>query len=236
MTRSNPTAPLIATALALLVSSAAQAQDDDDARRSARDFENEVVREVVRGFYMKADLGSTIYFNTHGVRVQGSPAPLLSGVMSLELGLGADFIDRERFSAAWEVQFGQGLFNGPRVDQLPATAPFVEGDIHTFSGTAAIELSAYASRRFGIGMRAGGGVMVIPLLMGEEAYRNQIVAGWGGAEATLHQGPLPMLIFGPTIEYYTKLSHFSVGIDADASYVIGFDLGLSPYGYLKYTF
>lgn len=219
-------------------SSPASAQDDEgEGRRSARDFEGEVVREVVRGFYLKANIGSTVYFNTHGVRVEGTTAPLLAGVMALELGIGSEFIDRERFSAAWEVQFGQGLFNGPRIDQVPFVAPLLQGDVHTFSGTGAIELSGYASRRFGLGVRAGGGVMFIPLLMGEEGYASEVVAKhWGGTAAALHQGPLPLVLFGPTIEYYTKLSHFSVGVDVDLTYVIGFDLGVSPYGYLKYTF
>jgi hypothetical protein len=232
---------MLSAALCLAIaawSGPAAAQDEDEgegARRSARDFEGEVVREVVRGFYMKANIGSTTYFNTHNVRVAGSNAPLLSGVMALELGLGSEFIDRERFSAAWEVQFGQGLFNGPRIDQITLVAPLLQGDIHTFSGTGVIELSTYLSRRLGLGVRAGGGVMVIPLLMGEEAYRNEIEAAWGAA-ARLHEGPMPMVVFGPTLEYYTKLSHFSVGIDIDATYVIGFDLGVSPYGYLKYTF
>jgi hypothetical protein len=41
---------------------------------------------------------------------------------------------------------------------------------------------------------------------------------------------------GPTFEYYTKLSHFSAGIDVDVFYAIGFDLGLNATGNLKYTF
>jgi hypothetical protein len=44
------------------------------------------------------------------------------------------------------------------------------------------------------------------------------------------------VLLGPTIEYYTKLSHFSVGMDLDVTYVLNFDLGISPLGYLKYTF
>jgi hypothetical protein len=41
---------------------------------------------------------------------------------------------------------------------------------------------------------------------------------------------------GPTIEYYTKLSHFSIGVDVDVYYVINFDLAVAPAGFLKYTF
>ena len=45
-----------------------------------------------------------------------------------------------------------------------------------------------------------------------------------------------MVLGGPTFEYYTKLSHFSVGLDADVFYAFTFDLGASVTGYLKYTF
>jgi len=41
---------------------------------------------------------------------------------------------------------------------------------------------------------------------------------------------------GLTFEYYTKLSHFSVGADIDAMYIVNFDLGISPTAYLKYSF
>lgn len=222
-------------ALGLLgLSTASFAQDEE--RKNARNFDNEVVREVVRGYYLKADIGTTIYMNTYSLR-QTSGAPMLTGVMSLQLGLGSDFIDKERFSAAWEVQFGQGLFNGPVLDELLAIPGLkVEGDIHTLSATAAVEVSTYLTRRFSLGVRGGGGVMVIPLLMDDTYYTSDVVAQFGGVRANVHEGPLPMVLFGPTIEYYTKLSHFSIGADVDVSYVIGFDLGVSPFGYLKYTF
>lgn len=235
---------LAASMTTTLLATSAFAQDDEEeegesegsSRRGARNFDNEVVREVVKGFYFKSDLGSTLYMNTHGlVRAQGS---LLSGVMSLGLGMGSEFIDQERLSAAWEVQFGQGLFNGPLLDEVVAvqqTRPLVQGDIHTFTATGAVEVSGYLSRRFGIGGRAGGGLMFAPLLMAEDLYQQDIANAWGRT-ASVHDGPLPVILFGPTIEYYTKLSHFSLGADVDITYVLGFDLGISPFGYLKYTF
>jgi hypothetical protein len=223
----------------LALSTAALAQEDEGEgeRRNARNFENEVVREVVRGYYLKADIGTTIYMNTYSVRREDN-SPLLAGVMSLQLGLGSDFIDRERFSAAWEVQFGQGLFNGPLLDELLRLNNLVvEGDIHTLSGVATVEVSTYVTRRFSIGGRGGGGVMYAPLLMKEEFYLGPDgPVGTFGTPAKLHEGPLPMVVVGPTLEYYTKLSHFSIGVDVDVAYIIGFDLGISPYGYMKYTF
>ena len=41
---------------------------------------------------------------------------------------------------------------------------------------------------------------------------------------------------GPCLEYYTKLNHFSIGLNADVTYAIDFDLGLNVTAALKYTF
>ena len=45
-----------------------------------------------------------------------------------------------------------------------------------------------------------------------------------------------MVLGGPAFEYYSNLAHFSVGLDADIFYAIGFDLGANAIGYMKYTF
>lgn len=221
--------------------STAWAVDDLDGDRAeersrARASDSDIVREIERGYFLKGGAGVTTYVGAYG--------PLLSPVMALNLGVGQDFIDKERMSVAWEVVFNQALLNGPKEDALaglPGVAPLIQGDIHTFSGLALVEASAYVTRRFGLGVRAGGGVMMVPVLMFDgaevEGYTDTVVNGyWGGATSNVHNGLLPVVGGGPTLEYYTKLSHFSVGVDADITYVIGFDLAVSPYGYLKYTF
>jgi hypothetical protein len=157
--------------------------------------------------------------------------------MALGLGVGSDFIDRERFSAAWEIQFGQGLFHGPAFSDLTSLPPVVEGDIHTFAGTAVVEVSGYVSRRTGFGARGGGGVLIAPLLITQDVYEGELKPAWGGADAAFHAGPLPLIVVGGTFEYYTKLSHFSVGADVDAQFLLpNFYVGVVPTGYLKYTF
>lgn len=219
-------------ALALGVPGIASAQDldaDTSSRRSKRDFESEVVREIVRGVYLKGGAGSSLYLLNYG----GAIRP----VMGLNLSVGQDFIDQERMSVAWEVAFQQALHNGPKFDELASLPGVVQGDIHTFTGLAMIEASAYLSRRFGIGFRAGGGVTMAPILMEPTAYENDVViAQWGGLPGIAHSGPLVTFGGGPTIEYYTKLSHFSIGADIDALYILNLDLALTPAGYLKYTF
>lgn len=220
---------LIALSLSLLVAAPAFAQDD--GRRAARNADEDLVREIERGMYMRAGAGSTQYI--------GSYNGILRPVVALDLAVGQDFIDQERMSVAWEVVFNQSLQNGPKVDQLSSLPPnlYIQGDVHTFAGAAYIEASTYLTRRFGLGLKAGGGIMMLPVLMDYAIYQEDIVGGqWGGLPSSAHGGPLPLAGGGPTIEYYTKLSHFSIGADVMVNYVIGLDLGLSPTGYLKYTF
>ena len=223
------TALLLALAMA---TPASWAQDDrDSSRQGARDFDSEVVREIQRGMFVKAGAGSTQYIgNFNGI---------LRPVVALNIGIGQDFVDREKLSVSWEAVFNQALHNGPKFEELGSLPPPVEvqGDIHTFAGMAMFEASGYLTRRFGIGIRAGGGVMVVPVLMELVNYQEDVEGGaWNGVPATVHAGPLPLVGGGPTIEYYTKLSHFSVGLDADVMYAIGMDLGITPSGYFKYTF
>ena len=79
--------------------------------------------------------------------------------------------------------------------------------------------------------------MVSPVLLDETFYTNEVVGGaWGGNDFGFHGAPHPIASGGPTFEYYTKLAHFSVGVDADFFYAIGFDLGTTVTGTIKYTF
>ena len=80
-------------------------------------------------------------------------------------------------------------------------------------------------------------MLLSPLLMEESQYLTEVVSGtWGGIDPNYHKVPHPVVGGGPTIEYYSKLAHFSVGADADVFYAIGFDLGFNVSGYFKYTF
>jgi hypothetical protein len=226
---------------ALLVPAVGMAQDiqdldgdsgDKSSKRTARDFESEVIREVERGYYLKANVGSPYYLVN---RADG--VPLFRPVVSVGFAVGSDFVDNESLSVAWEAAFSQSLMNGPKLEELTSAGPFSQGDVHTFAGLANVEVSFYPMKRLGIGIRAGGGVMVMPLLMAEPYYTDEIITAlWGGVVPQVHNGALPLAFGGPTIEYYTKLSHFSLGLEGDVSYVIGLGLGVHPTGYLKYTF
>jgi len=226
----------LACSSALLAVALPAAAQDDGARRRSRKSEN-VVREINRGLYLKSGVGVTPYFATNSI---GNP--VTQPVMTVDLSVGNDIVDQERLSMAVEAQFGQQLHQGPKAEEIPlevaaGLAPVVSGDIHVFAATATFEVSAYLTRRFSIGARGGGGVSIIPLLMNEQYYNELILEPNGIAIAAAHSGPQPTIRGGGTIEYYTKLSHFSVGADIDVLMVIGsLGFGLSPTGYLKYTF
>ena len=229
-----------------LLSQDALAQDYDDLDSSdaakqkkkkksrSRDYDEMEVREIARGFYAKTNIGGWIYLLDFNGWVKPGT--------SVALALGQDFVDNPRSSVAWELAFFQGIHNGEHYEvqsQNIAIAPLIQGDLRTYSGVALIEVSGYPGRRFGIGVRAGGGVLFSPLLIDEDAWNQDFISasGWyQGNDAGYHTGPKPLALFGPTFEYYTKMSHFSVGFDADAIYAIGFDFGISITGTIKYTF
>ena len=192
------------------------------------------VREIVKGTYAKTNVGVGMFL--------GSYQGILQPGTSIALAVGQDFYDQENMSMAWEISFFQGINNGADYETQSEMGCFqtgtcIQGDLRTYTLVGIYEFSLYPKRRLGIGMRAGGGIMFTPLLMHEGTYETVVVGeAWDGNRPTIHDQPHPVVIGGPTIEYYTKLSHFSMGVDIDASYAVGFDLGLSATGTIKYTF
>lgn len=230
----------------LLLPATAAAQDyedldggsDESKKKRGRDLSEQEVKEIVRGFYAKANVGGALYLLDF--------AGYVNPGTSVGLGVGQDFVDNQGSSMAWELGVYQGVHNGAHYEVQAADgclaagggAPCVQGDLRTYTFLGTLEWSAYVSRRFGIGLRAGGGLLVSPLLMDEEYYQSDVVAGeWNlGEDPGFHTGIHPLGTGGPTIEYYSKLSHFSIGADVDFFYAVGFDLGTNMTGYLKYTF
>ncbi len=210
--------------------------EEDTAAPSRRGREREV-REVVKGIYAKSNVGGASYLLNFRGWVRNGTA--------VGLTVGMDFMDRETLSVAGELTFNQGIHNG--VDyltqgdygcqQLGGSAPCVQGDLRTYILQGALEASFYPHRRIGLGGRLGAGVLRSPLLMDELAYQTQVLSEWNMAvDPGYHNRFKPLALVGFTFEYYTKLSHFSVGIDADLFYAFGFDLGANWTGYFKYTF
>ena len=241
----NKTLFMLTLSSLVCLSGTAQAQDLDldggTSKKKKKEFKvkfEEDVKEVTKGFYAKSTVGGAAYVLSLG----GSIYP---GVV-LGMGVGKDFYDTQNFSAAWEVNFLQGVHNGAYYEQqadagCAQLGNCIQGDLRTFSLVGSAEASWYVAKRFGFGIRGGAGIMFVPLLMDRTFYDSEVVAQeWGGIASQVHSAPHPVGMGGFTFEYYTKLAHFSVGVDLDASYVVGLgnpgDLGVSGNGYLKYTF
>ena len=249
--------PLLSLLIAapLLMASPAYAQSVDDldegegstttssSSRNSRFNNDEVVREIVKGAYAKINVGGAGYLLDFNGFVSAGTA--------VGLSLGYDFVDREKTSMAGEIGIWQGIHNGCSVERQVAPgqlgtcagnakgklSPGIQGDLRTYSILADYEFSKYPTRRIGLGFRLGGGVLFSPLLIEETAWQTQIVVGeWGGYDPGYHSGPKPLGFGGLTAEYYSKISHFSVGADFDVFYAVNFDLGFNGSGYLKYTF
>lgn len=191
------------------------------------------IREITRGFYTKANVGAATYF--------GQLAPAVSTGTFVGITFGQDFVDNEKQSMAWEISLNQGLHNG--LDYLSQSAavcgsgaPCTEGDLRTYTLAAAYEISFYPTRRVGVGFRAGAGVLYSPLLIPADPWANVVLPAYSDVDFGWHNSPKPVFFGGPTAEYYTKLSHFSVGVDIDVFYGLGWDFGLNATGALKYTF
>ncbi len=202
--------------------------DDVDAAEPVERDAPARVREITRGWYGKSNVGAALYFgNFQGYVKPGSYVSMV---------VGQDFVDNERSSMAWEVGIGQGLHNGMDIDSQAAYGgPLTQGDLRTYSLTGAYEFSMYPSRRVGVGIRAGAGVLISPLLVEDGAWAT-VVSEQYGVDAGYHGKPKPLFFGGPTIEYYTKLSHFSVGADVDITYGLGWAPGVNASGTIKYTF
>jgi len=224
---------LLAAVFGLSASTAAYAQDFDEFDESGNTnaverttSRSEVVREVVKGLYFKSNIGTAIYVGRFVNWVQPGTA--------VGLAAGQDFVDNERSSIAWEVNFVQGVHNGLyNSDQLAGgclqAGTCLQGDLRTYTLGAHLEFATYPKRRFGIGGRLGGGLMLAPQMVLLEGV-NDVVLTEG-----LHGKPHPVGSGGVELEYYSKLSHFSVGLNIDAMYAIGFDLSVNASAFLKYT-
>ena len=131
----------------------AQAQDLDldggTTKKKKKEFKVKIdqeVKEVTKGLYAKSTVGGAAYVLSLG----GSIYP---GVV-LGMGVGKDFYDTQNFSAAWEVNFLQGVHNGAYYEQqadagCAQLGNCIQGDLRTFSLVGSAEASWYVAKRFG---------------------------------------------------------------------------------------
>jgi hypothetical protein len=194
------------------------------------------VREIQRGFFGKSNVGGIGYLPVSGVGLGGTThAGTLVG-----LSLGQDFVDQEKMSMAWELGVLQGLNGGEEYFVQSSVGcgamACTEGDLRSYSVEVSYEFSYYPVRRIGLGVKVGGGILYSPLLMFSTSYAEEVLPDYGGIDYGYHNAVHPFGGGGLTFEYYTKLSHFSVGGEGGVFYGVGWGMGWTGSGYLKYTF
>lgn len=216
----------------------AQSPDLDDTgrargRRAEGPASELVVREIERGVFLKANAGSTI--------LVGPRRALLKAGTTLDLTIGMDVLDKLKASAGWEIVISQSIHNATfaSYEDLPGSGIpeqfFVQGDTYMLGLMVGGGGQYYPVRRLGIGGRGGVGIAYLPLLIERTAYANDVVPTWG-ADPRLYNNVKVMFQAGPSLEYFTKLSHFSLGLNVDFVYVLGFDYGIKATGFFKYSF
>ncbi len=191
--------------------------------------------EVARGFFVQTDPGVFDYLG----RIQ-QPDYLYSFGDALSMGpafrlhVGADLITRERFGVSAQATFWQ-VVNNLSYDPNSGIISPAQGDTRSFLYEVAVRptLLLGSSGRLNVYGRVGLGVGFL-----QQAVEEVREAGvyYGSFEKGLV--PKPFFSGGAGIEYYTRLSHFSVTlVEVNALYMTGVDIGLGiSFLGLKYTF
>ncbi len=211
--------------------------DREESARARRQTQRRkrVVREVVKGAYAKMNIGPLIWL------------PPISQVTSstgtqLDFSFGYDVLDRLNFTLSIEASFFQLVTNGDGVSVDIGIASPIQGDFRVFGGIAGIRAGPNVGgkrvKRFSIVGHAAGGVGYSPALvdMTSQNVQTRIAASYG----SIMQGrALGLVQAGAGVEYYTRLSHFSLGMDIDFDLILGGPLpamGLGLDFFVKYTF
>ncbi len=192
-------------------------------------------REVVKGFFAKIQIGPTIWVPPI--------SQFTSGVgTTSHFSLGYDFIDTLNFTMTVQASFFQLVTNGNGTGVQDGFVSPIQGDFRVLGGTAALRLGpnfgGKKSKRVNFSVLVGGGVGGSPLLVNPNPS-TRIQDGIAYSGAIMQGKPLGLITPGIAIEYYTKLAHFSLGLDVTGDIIVGgpvIAVGVSPNVFLKYTF
>lgn len=196
------------------------------------------VREIVKGAYLKVNLGPLFWL------------PPISSFTSttgteMDISFGYDVVDTLGFTLSIEGSFVQVITNGDGVSTeigRDIQSP-IQGDFRIFGGTASIRAAANIGgkrvKRFSISGHGGGGVGYSPtnIPRDSEVYARMFSRMAYGE--VLQDKLLGLVQGGLGFEYYTRLSHFSVGLDVDFNVILGgpiVAMGVATNAFAKYTF
>ena len=128
----------------------------------------------------------------------------------------------------------------------------IQGDFRVFGGIASVRASGNVGgkrvKRFSISGHGGGGVGYSPYLAAtvpgtdepDLSVTSRMTYADSNGQGYIMQGrPLGIVQGGLGLEYYTRLSHFSLGLDVDFNVLIGgpvVAMGVATNVFVKYTF
>lgn len=215
--------------VAVLASSLALAQEGskpsagNTSAKLSKDKEKETFNEVERGFYVGVGGGGWLLFNPP---VSGISRQYFSPGLSIDVEIGVDIGTRLSIGA-----FFIGAFSKMGADYSGYSGGAAYGDFSSFMPglTARVNLFGFDDsqdvRRWWVFIRAAGAVTIYApraLLPNPNAGGN----------------PLDVMVLGGAgIEYYTRLRHFSIALEADfVVQVLSGTFGLNIMPTLRYAF
>jgi hypothetical protein len=201
----------------LLASGAARAQEAAASALSTEEKKAEAVNEVERGFFIGAGAGP--FFMLNPPAPKDAKRPFSPGQMAqVELGVDLGSLlsvsvfltgTANRAGSEYTGLSGTGAASGDFASLVPGAAARVN-----FLGFA----DAYETKRTWIYLRAGAGIALF-------------------SPRQLLPTPDILVFGGPGVEYYTRLRHFSVGVELTGSYLLttgSFGFAITPN--LRYAF
>ena len=123
------------------------------SKKESKQAAAEVVREIDRGFFLKAGAGMGGFLLTYGPISNGFA--VLNAGTTVSLSVGNDAYDTETTSMAWEVQFTGGVYNGMTADDQVyyGAKNYIQGDTQIAGrhavGAQAVEVRQNSDFRVG---------------------------------------------------------------------------------------
>lgn len=227
--------PLLAPASSWAQEEGEESFDDVEGEEITKPTEKQVseeqsaLKDVVHGVYVQAMMTDTAFLGITQLAPEVGPVgDYTNWGLGLRTALGVDVLDQPRFGLALELAYYQAAFNG--YGPADAVGSPIQGDFrsHTVQVAARPAIVLSKNRRWSLYGKVSGGAFRSEVLTDPATHP---VAGVHGTFKPFGGAALGL-------EYYSKLSHFSVTfVEAELLYILGFDasLGVNFVG-LKYTF
>lgn len=221
--------PSLVLVVALAFAGSALAQEGskptaaNTSAKLSKDKEKETFNEIERGFYVGVGGGGWLLFNPP---VSGASRQYFSPGLSIEVEVGGDLGQRVSIAAFFIAAFSKmgadytGWSNGAASGDFSSFMPGITGKVNIVGFNDSQDVT-----RWWIFVRAGAAFTIYApkTLMPNPNF--------GGSN-------FDILVFGgPGIEYYTRLRHFSIGLEVDfVAQVMSATLGINVMPTLRYAF